>query len=553
MIRKKIPSEALTNLRHRLDMLPSRCQERRQLMEETANLYGVSIDTLYRALRNSSRPKSINRSDSGTPRKLSQVDMEMYCEVIAATKIRTCNKKGRHVSTARAIELLENFGMNTPQGFVQPPKGLLTKATVNRYLKTWGYDHLTMTRQPPAVRFQAEYSNECWHFDLSPSDLKHVKQPLWVEPGRGNPLLMLYSVVDDRSGVCYQEYHCVYGEDVTAALRFLFNAMTAKASDGSPFQGIPEMIYTDNGPIAKSHVFQNVMECLGVKLATHMPAGKDGRRVTARSKGKVERPFRTVKEAHETLYHFHEPENEVEANLWLRQYLLNYNDQGHRIEAHSRLEDWLRNLPKSGIRQMCSWERFCTFAREPQRRKVDGSARVSVEGIAYEVNPDLAGETVVLWWGLFDNELYVEFNAQRYGPFYPVDGPIPLHRYRKHKKTKTEERADRIADLAKKLGLPRTALDKNADLQFLVDKYKELEPTVTPFKDPDPYQEFTYPTVLFAKGAISDYLALPLAKLSTEQIAFIDGLLAETLSKKVIIERVRQYFQKPKRGEQNAH
>ncbi len=103
MIRKKIPSEALTNLRHRLDMLPSRCQERRQLMEETASLYGVSIDTLYRALRNSSRPKSINRSDSGTPRKLSQVEMELYCEVIAATKIRTCNKKGRHVSTARSL------------------------------------------------------------------------------------------------------------------------------------------------------------------------------------------------------------------------------------------------------------------------------------------------------------------------------------------------------------------------------------------------------------------------------------------------------------------
>jgi hypothetical protein len=43
-----------------------------------------------------------------------------------------------------------------------------------------------------------------------------------------------------------------------------------------------------------------------------------GRRVTARSKGKVERPFRTVKEAHETLYHFHTPQNEAEANLWLR-------------------------------------------------------------------------------------------------------------------------------------------------------------------------------------------------------------------------------------------
>jgi hypothetical protein len=553
MARKQIPVEALINLRQRLESLPSRCQERRLLIEETASLYGVSTDTLYRALRTSLRPKSINRSDSGTPRKLSLSDMERYCEIIAAMKIRTSNKKGRHISTVRAIELLEEFGMDTPDGFVKPPVGTLTRSTVNHYLKAWGYDTERMTRQPPAVRFQAEYSNECWHFDLSPSDLKHVKQPLWIEPGRGNPLLMLYSLVDDRSGVCYQEYHCVYGEDVEAALRFLFNAMTAKTMDGFPFQGIPEMIYTDNGPIAKSHVFQNVMDCLRIKLVTHLPNGKDGRRVTARSKGKVERPFRTVKEAYETLYHFHEPENEVEANLWLRQYLLLYNDKPHRESPHSRIEDWRRNLPKSGLRSMCSWERFCNFAREPQQRKVGVDARVSVEGVAYEVDPDLAGETVVLWWGLFDNELYVEFNSHRYGPFHPIDGPIPLHRYRKHKKTKTEERADKIANLALKLGLPKTALDKNADLQFLVDKYKELEPTVTPFNDPDPFQEFTYPNILSAKLAISDYLALPLAKLSLEQMAFIDRLLTETLNKKVIISRVKEYFQKPKGGEENAN
>jgi len=551
--RKQIPAEALINLRQRLDILPSRCRERSLLVEETATLYGVSTDTLYRALRTFSRPKTINRSDSGSPRKLSSKQMELYCEVIAAMKIRTCNKKGRHVSTARAIELLEDSGMNTPYGFIQPEKGLLNKTTVNRYLKTWGYDHLTMTRQPPAVRFQADHSNQCWHFDLSQSDLKHVKHPLWVEPGRGNPLLMLYSIVDDRSGVCYQEYHCVYGEDVEAALRFLFKAMTAKDLDGFPFQGIPEMIYADNGPITKSRIFQNVMSCLGVKLATHMPAGKDGRRVTARSKGKVERPFRTVKEAHETLYHFHEPENEVEANLWLRQYLLNYNDQPHRSEEHSRMEDWRVFLPQSGLRQMCSWERFCTFAREPQQRKVDSSARVSIEGVAYEVDPDLAGETVMLWWGLFDNELYVEKDHQRYGPFHPVDGPIPLHRYRKFKKTKTEERADRIEALAKELDLPRNALDKNTDLQFLVDKYKVPELPVIPFSDPDPFQEFTYPTTLFAKRAIAEYLAQPLAKLSAEQRVFIDTLVAETLNKKLIMERIRQYFKQPKGGQENAH
>lgn len=542
MTRKKIPAPALISLQHRLDLLPARCTERKHLIHETADLYGVSKDILYRLLRDQSRPKSLHRSDKGQPRKLSQKEMENYCEVIAAFKIRTSNKQGRHISTIRAIAILEEHGIHTPEGFVQASPGLLNKTTVNRYLKTWGYDQERMTRQPPAVRFQAENSNDCWHFDLSPSDLKHIARPAWVEPGRGNPLLMLYSIVDDRSGQCYQEYHCVYGEDVEAALRFLFNAMTAKQDANSPFQGIPATIYADNGPISKSQIFQNVLSCLGVELITHMPRDTDGRRVTARSKGKVERPFRTVKEAHETLYHFHKPQTEVEANQWLHRYLENYNDQPHRSEPHSRLEDWLQNIPKEGLRAMCSWERFCTFAREPQRRKVGGDARVSVEGIAYEVDPDLAGETVILWWGLFDNELYVESEEQRYGPFYPVDGPIPLHRYRKFKKTRTQERADRIEALAKQLDLPLTALTGNADLQLARDELPSVGLPMKPFQDPDPYREFTYPTILMAKLAIADYLGKPLAKLSGEQRDFIAALVEETLTKKVVIERVQQYF-----------
>lgn len=543
MSQPKIATATLLNLRQRLDLLPARCPERKVLVAETASLYGVSSDTLYRLLRGLPKPKTPHRQDKGKPRKLSRQEMETYCEVIAAFKIRTSNQKGRHISTKRAIALLEEYGVETPNGFLQVEAGVLKKTTVNRYLTAWGYDQKRLMRQPPAVRFQAEQSNDCWHFDLSPSDLKHIAKPTWVEPGRGNPLLMLYSVVDDRSGLCYQEYHCVYGEDVEAALRFLFKAMSAKTAAEEPFQGIPKTIYTDNGPIAKSHVFQNVLSSLGIELMTHMPKNSDGRRVTARSKGKVERPFRTVKEAHETLYHFHQPETEIEANQWLHQYLRHYNDQPHRSEPHSRLEDWLRHIPKEGLRAMCSWERFCTFAREPQRRKVGSDARVSVEGVAYEVEPDLAGETVILWWGLFDNELYVEWEEQRYGPFYPVAGPIPLHRYRKFKKTLTEERADRIATLAKQLELPRAALAGNADLQIVSEYRASPELPLQPFQDPDPYREFTYPTAIAAKLAIADYLGQPLAKISSNQRDFITQLLTETLNKKVILAQIRQHFQ----------
>jgi hypothetical protein len=273
-----------------------------------------------------------------------------------------------------------------------------------------------------------------WQFDISPSDLKQLKAPAWMDGSKGQPTLMLYSVVDDRSGVAYQEYHCTYGESVEAALQFLFNAMTPKADEQFPFCGRPAYIYTDNGPVARSQVFRQVMRYLGIEVQTHLPRDSDGRRTTARSKGKVERPFRTVKEVHETLYHFHEPQSDTEANAWLFNYLLRYNDRPHRSEPHSRMEDWVQHLPPEGIRQMCSWERFCTFAREPEKRKVAIDARVSVAGVRYEVDPELAGETVMLWFGLYDDQLFVEHGERRYGPYGPIDGPIALHRYRSFKK-----------------------------------------------------------------------------------------------------------------------
>lgn len=232
-----------------------------------------------------------------------------------------------------------------------------------------------------------------------------------MEPVRGHPLLMLYSVVDDRSGVAYQEYHGVYGEDVEAALRFLFAAMSPKSLDDSPFQGIPRMLYLDNGPIARSQVFNQVMGYLGIEVRTHLPQGKDGRRVTARSKGKVERPS--------------------------------------------------------------------------------------------------------------------------------VGGPIPLHRYRSFKKTQTERRADRIEWLAKQLVLPRSAWETPLPL---TDASAAVELPTQPFADPDPFQEFTFPSVLVAKRAISDYLGLPLAKLTEPQRQFIETILANTLNKQQVLTQVQAYF-----------
>jgi len=407
-----------------------------------------------------------------------------------------------------------------------------------------------MTRQPPAVRFQAEQSNALWHFDMSPSDLKQLKAPPWIDTDRqGAPTLMLFSVVDDRSGVAYQEYRCVYGEDVETALRFLFNAMTGKApaeqGEDDPFQGIPAAIYLDNGPVAKSAVFRRVMESLGIAVMTHMPAGSDGRRTTARAKGKVERPFRTVKEAHETLYHFHEPETEAEANRWLARFIATCNRRDHRSEPHSRIDDWLAHLPADGVQQMCAWERFCAFACEPERRLVGIDCRLTVAGVTYEVDAELAGETVVVWWGLVDQELWVEHGEERSGPFMPAGGPIPLHRYRKHRKSRREVRADEVSALAGKLALPRSAL--SGEDGVVMAGVKPTAVPVRPFRDPDPFHELGFASPIAARRAIAEEVRLPLAKLSEEDRAFIDALLARTLARPEILAAVRERFPQGRR------
>jgi hypothetical protein len=257
------------------------------------------------------------------------------------------------------------------------------------------------------------------------------------------------------------------------------------------------------------------------------------------------RPSNGLRLPDETLYHFHEPQTEEEANAWLFNFLLRYNDMPHRSEPQTRMEDWLQQLPPEGLRDMCSWERFCTFARTPEQRKVGIDARVSVAGVRYEVDPALAGETVIVWFGLYDDHLYVEYGEHRYGPYAPSAGPIPLHRYRRVKKTRSEQQADRIEGLAAQVSLPRAAL---SDYPLLVAPLAAGELLSQPFADPDPFHELTFPSALEAKRAIADHLGLPLAKLSADQLHVLNTLLQTTLAKSTVWEHVRQHLAPVYRG-----
>jgi hypothetical protein len=203
------------------------------------------------------------------------------------------------------------------------------------------------------------------------------------------------------------------------------------------------------------------------------------------------------------------------------------------------MHNWQTSLPTEGIREMCSWERFCIFAREPENREIGIDARIRVDGAVYELHADLAGESVILWWGLFDSELYVEHEEQRYGPYAPISGPIPLHRYRKFKKTKIEKRLERLEALAEVLVL-RDSEDDGRDALSLNEATADLP--FRPFQDPDPFHEICFANDIKARLAIADYLGKPLALLTQAQKDWIDNLLDETLEKQTVMQCVRAYF-----------
>ena len=199
---------------------------------------------------------------------------------------------------------------------------------------------------------------------------------------------------------------------------------------------------------------------------------------------------------------------------------------------------------------MCAWERFCAFAREPERRVVGLDCRLTVAGVAYEVDAELAGETVVVWWGLFDQELWVEHGDERMGPFRPVGGPVPLHRYRKHRKSRQEVRADQVATLAGKLALPRAALsgEDGVVVVGLREPAGAAAVPVRPFQGPDPFHELVFANPIAARRAIAEEIRVPLATLPDEDRAFIDALLDRSLARPEILAAVRGRFPLGRRG-----
>lgn len=64
--------------------------------------------------------------------------------------------------------------------------------------------------------------------------------------------------------------------------------------------------------------------------------------------------------------------------------------------------------------------------------------------------------------------------------------------------------------------------------------------------------EECYASTIMAKLAIANELATPLAKLTSSDRQFIEQLLGETLIRRIVLNRVREYFRRTKKEDDHA-
>ena len=115
---KQIPTEHLIALYNKMILFAPRSPKRKKIIEDCAHYFDVSASTVRRQLCQHVHSTRSKRIDTNKPRILSKTEMLMYCRLIAALKIRTSNKKDRHLSTPSCIKILEEHGVETDTGFI---------------------------------------------------------------------------------------------------------------------------------------------------------------------------------------------------------------------------------------------------------------------------------------------------------------------------------------------------------------------------------------------------------------------------------------------------
>jgi putative transposase len=260
----------------------------------------------------------------------------------------------------------------------------LPQSTIYKLLARHG---LTKEKTVPAKdhrRFAYQHAG-----DLFMSDVMHG--PAVNTAGGRKRKTYLIAFIDDATRVIpYAAF--AHSENTVAFMEVLKQAVLRR--------GIPTRLFVDNGSAFRSHHLSLVCAKLGITLIHARP-------YHAEAKGKIERWFRSVRLQFIPMLAEKDMQSLATINRALWSYIESeYHRSPHRILGQTPLDCWAGSAqrvryPETGI------DLDDLFLFEA-KRKVQKDRTISLNGLVYEIDAALVGETVTLRYNPADQGKSVE-------------------------------------------------------------------------------------------------------------------------------------------------
>ena len=370
--------------------------------QQLARLYRVSPSTISKAagLR-------------GTPRKR-QAGRPEYREWVrkaVALAHKPWQRQGRPQPRIRPLSLRQAIRIGVEGGVLPPEAADMPLSTAYRLIREMGLKPADKRTQ----RIEGDYPMQALLIDYSTSEHLVVDRPdgddwilrlhhkPWSAGGYKNkPVkadrqrLGVYALWDACTGYVIARYTVAKGENAPHAVEFLDWALGTEKDSRLVLHGLPDDLWSDQGPLAKSRMAADWFDRLGIALITGEPYNKT-------RMGGVEQSHRRRWDFEQTLfYRDTETIRLSELNSHLIKFTVEENDRGRsrtKVDGRrpGRAAAWvaLTNArPADNPLRRMPDNAFATLARE-DIRTIDRSGFISWDGVEY-VCDDWYGRKVIV-------------------------------------------------------------------------------------------------------------------------------------------------------------
>ena len=400
--------------------------ERTNEVKRLAKYYNCSISTIWRKANKAGIRVRKERSNKG------ETAVEEWILEHAAALINKSRRKNDKFT----------FDVKEIYRHMKEELGIVIDVSYSRFcelLRMRGWTVEEFKKPTPHVQVISEHPNQLhqfdvsiclqWYFDDKKGELEEdtnykrkyyankIEQTVEQEL-RGKKKLHRYVLVDHCSGAFFFWYYYALGENSIDGADFLFKAWSSKKELVSTitnsdyngiyqFQGLPKILYTDQGAILKKKALKNLLDSLNVQLEFHESGNP-------RAKGMVEGLMNIIEKGFESRLKIYGIKNIDELNAYALKWCVERNLlKDFRGAKESRIEHWRKIKPEQFIK--CpAYDIWAALIQEDAiTRKVDGNGNISYMNKTYTVTDTnlIYKEVVVKPHAFIKDSINVHYNG----------------------------------------------------------------------------------------------------------------------------------------------